>query len=223
MRIRRSRSQTTRPRSAFTRAPRANPYAGQEIRRSGSKASQSDGNTNPIASVAARSTTIEIRPRMPAAADDALARSSHFGRPERTASPALPNATTQDHRNSAVRRAIIWGAFGMTGAVAWRYSAGVSLLETANTCTQKLRTRPCGAGGNRTPVRRRVDARDTTIPESAAPGCRTAGSVGPEGPATGSFPRVSGLSRRQRSVPAVSTASVAGLQWTGPACRCRSR
>ena len=43
MRARRSRSQTTRPRSAFTRAPRENPYAGQEIRRSGSKASQSDG------------------------------------------------------------------------------------------------------------------------------------------------------------------------------------
>ena len=56
----------------------------------------------------------------------------------------------------------------MTGAVAWRYSAGVSLLETANTCTQKLRTRPCGAGGNRTPVRRRMTVRATTIPECVA-------------------------------------------------------
>ncbi|MDG2429052.1 MAG: hypothetical protein P8M16_11585, partial [Acidimicrobiales bacterium] len=43
------------------------------------------------------------------------------------------------------------------------------------------------------------------------------------GPATESFLQVSGLSRRQRSVPAVSTASVAGLRWTDPACRYRSR
>ena len=80
-----------------------------------------------------------------------------------------------------------------------------------------------GAGGNRTPVRRRVTVRATTIPENVAPGCHPAGSGGPGGPATGSFPRVSGLSRRQRSVPAVSTASVAGLRWTDPACRYRSR
>ena len=51
------------------------------------------------------------------------------------------------------------------------------------------------------------------------------GRGGPGGgpPPPGLFPGVSGLSRRQWSVPTVSTASVAGLRWTGPACRYRSR
>ena len=44
-------------------------------------------------------------------------------------------------------------------------------------------------------------------------GCRTAGSVGlAEEAAAGSFPDVSGLSRRQRSFPPSITASVAGLR-----------
>ncbi len=62
------------------------------------------------------------------------------------------------------------------------------LLETANTCTQKLRTRRGGAGGNRTPVRQSVTDRATTIPEIAAHGCRTAGSGGPQGPDRRVFP-----------------------------------
>ena len=62
------------------------------------------------------------------------------------------------------------------------------LLETANTCTQKLRTRLGGAGGNRTPVRQCVTERDTTIPEIAAYGSHTAGSGGPLGPSRGGFP-----------------------------------
>jgi hypothetical protein len=50
-------------------------------------------------------------------------------------------------------------------------------------------------------------------------GCRTAGSVGlAEEAAAGSFPDVSGLSRRQRSFPPPTIASVAGLRWSGPAC-----
>jgi hypothetical protein len=44
-------------------------------------------------------------------------------------------------------------------------------------------------------------------------GYRTAGSVGlAEEAAPGSFPEVSGLSRRQRSFPPSTTASVAGLR-----------
>src|SRR5687767_1833414 len=59
-----------------------------------------------------------------------------------------------------------------------------------------------GAGGNRTLVRRAVTARATTIPGSRLYGCRTAGSEGLS-PTAGSFPDVSGLSHRQRSLPAV--------------------
>ena len=55
-----------------------------------------------------------------------------------------------------------------------------------------------GAGGNRTPVRRRVTVRATTIPESVAFGCHPAGSGGPRGPSHEVFPP------GQRSVPAVS-------------------
>jgi len=68
-----------------------------------------------------------------------------------------------------------------------------------------------------------VTVRVTTVPEILACGSHPAGSVGPESPAARSFPKVSGLSRRQRSVPAVSNASVAGLRWTDPACRHRSQ
>ena len=80
-----------------------------------------------------------------------------------------------------------------------------------------------GAGGNRTPVRHAVTVRATTIPELPACGSRPAGSGGPRGPTAGSFPGASGLSRRQRSVPAVTNTSVAGLCWSGPACHCWSR
>ena len=76
------------------------------------------------------------------------------------------------------------------------------LLETANTCTQKLRTRPCGAGGNRTPVRRRVTVRATTIPENVAqwlPLRRVgrAAKAPPQGlsPESAVFHAVSGLSQ----------------------------
>jgi len=61
------------------------------------------------------------------------------------------------------------------------------------------------------------------FPSSRRYGCRPAGSGGSEDPTAGSFPDVSGLSHRQRSVPAVSTASVAGLRWTDPVRRYRSR
>jgi hypothetical protein len=37
-------------------------------------------------------------------------------------------------------------------------------------------------------------------------------------PPPGLFPGVSGLSRRQRSFPPPTIASVAGLRWSGPAC-----
>ena len=71
----------------------------------------------------------------------------------------------------------------------------------------------------------RVTGRATTIPDVEALGYHLAGSVAPHlrsvtrtvRTARRSFPQVSGLSRRQRSFPAVSTASVAGLRWTGPA------
>ena len=76
------------------------------------------------------------------------------------------------------------------------------LLETANTCTQKLRTRHCGAGGNRTPVRRRVTVRATTIPENVAqwlPLRRVgrASKAPPQGlsPESAVFHAVSGLSQ----------------------------
>jgi hypothetical protein len=53
-------------------------------------------------------------------------------------------------------------------------------------------------------------------------GYHFAGSNGrsPEGCvlAAGAFSEVSGLSRRQRSFPPSSSASVAGLRWIGPAC-----
>ena len=81
----------------------------------------------------------------------------------------------------------------------------------------------CGAGGNRTLVRRAVPTALRPFPRSRRYGCRTAGSEGPRGLTAGSFPDVSGLSRRQRSLPPSSTASVAGLQWTGPVCHCWSR
>ena len=61
-----------------------------------------------------------------------------------------------------------------------------------------------GAGGNRTPVRRAVAVRHTTIPGSRHYGWRTAGSEDhAEVVAARSFPEVSGLSHRQRSLPAV--------------------
>jgi hypothetical protein len=53
-------------------------------------------------------------------------------------------------------------------------------------------------------------------------GCRTAGSEELSLTA-GSFPGASGLSRRQPSFLLSSPASVAGLQWSGPACPHGSR
>ena len=53
-------------------------------------------------------------------------------------------------------------------------------------------------------------------------GCRTAGSVELSLTA-GSFPDASGLSRRQQSFLPSPSASVAGLQWIGPACPHGSR
>ena len=80
--------------------------------------------------------------------------------------------------------------------------------ESAEHRARSRRTSPfgltpgSGAGGNRTLVRRVVTTRATTIPGSRPYGCRTAGSV-ELALTAGSFPDVSGLSRRQRSLPAV--------------------
>ena len=64
----------------------------------------------------------------------------------------------------------------------------------------------------------------TTIPESAACGCRYAGSCGSEDPAAGSFSGVSGLCRLSAGLSLPSTtASGARLQRSGPACHCWSR
>ena len=62
-----------------------------------------------------------------------------------------------------------------------------------------------GAGGNRTLVRQAVTGCATTIPGLRLCGCRPAGSGGLRegGHRQVCFPEVSGLSRRQRSLPAV--------------------
>ena len=65
--------------------------------------------------------------------------------------------------------------------------------------------------------------RDTTIPAlrpRRLPHRRVGGA---RGLTAGSFPDVSGLSRRQRSLPPSTTASVAGLRWSGPVRHCWSR
>ena len=81
-----------------------------------------------------------------------------------------------------------------------------------------------GAGENRTPVRQADTGLATTIPESAACGCRYAGSCGSEDPAAGSFSGVSGLCRLSAGLSLPSTAaSGARLQRSGPACHCWSR
>jgi len=67
-----------------------------------------------------------------------------------------------------------------------------------------IRTPICGAGGNRTLVRRAVTNRATTIPvlrPQRLPSPRVDGTH--EECTAGSFPDVSVLSRRQRSLPAV--------------------
>jgi len=63
-----------------------------------------------------------------------------------------------------------------------------------------------GAGGNRTPVRQAVTVPATTIPDFVAQQLRHRRVGWPfpeERPSVGTFPKVSGLSRRQRSLPAV--------------------
>ena len=74
-----------------------------------------------------------------------------------------------------------------------------------------------GAGGNRTPVRRAVAGSDTTIPDyrvaGGAPPGRLPVRAPPDlSPVSAVFLAVSGLSQLS------SSASVARLQWTGPAC-----
>ena len=62
----------------------------------------------------------------------------------------------------------------------------------------------CGAGENRTPVREAVAWRDTTVPVLRSQRLPRPRVGGPHEEGTaGSFPEVSGLSRRQRSLPAV--------------------
>lgn len=59
-----------------------------------------------------------------------------------------------------------------------------------------------GAGENRTPVRQVVTEPDTTIPAFRLTAVGSAGRLA-LGPTAGSFPDVSGLSRRQWSFPTV--------------------
>ena len=80
-----------------------------------------------------------------------------------------------------------------------------------------MRPQSCGAGGNRTPVRREVAASDTTIPGYCFAGGTPPGRLPVRAPPDLSpvsmvFPTVSGLSQLS------SPASVARLQRTGPAC-----
>ena len=111
-----------------------------------------------------------------------------------------------------------WPGCGWSGGVSAAVVSGSALtgsLWARRPTTGRAVRPPCGrfrsprtpswsggAGGNRTLVRQAVTTRDTTIPGSRLYGCRTAGSEG-LAPTAGSFSGVSGLSRRQRSLPAV--------------------
>src|SRR5688572_8844593 len=77
-------------------------------------------------------------------------------------------------------------------------------------------------GGIEPPSAERSPSSLRPFPRLRLDGYRTAGSV-ELALTAGSFSDVNGLSRRQRSFPPPSTASVAGLQRTGPACPHGSR
>ncbi len=80
-----------------------------------------------------------------------------------------------------------------------------------------MKPQSCGAGGNRTPVRRAVAGSGTTIPDRSITDCVPSGRLPlrapPDlSPVSAVFLAVSGLSQLS------SSASVARLQRTGPAC-----
>ena len=96
-------------------------------------------------------------------------------------------------------------------------AADLRLMDSMKASCGLMRPQSCGAGGNRTPVRREVAASDTTIPGYCFAGGTPPGRLPVRAPPDLSpvsmvFPTVSGL-----SLPS-SPASVARLQRTGPAC-----
>src|SRR6478609_11346845 len=82
-----------------------------------------------------------------------------------------------------------------------------------------------GAGGNRTPVHRPMEARATTIPGTGTDAVPPAGRLADGYPAAlaPSLRSVSRLCGGQLTFERSSPASVAGLRWIGPVRHCWSR
>jgi hypothetical protein len=144
----------------------------------------------------------------------------------------LPGVAHEGHRLSLTACSIpecLWGSNGPEPSPdelgQWQTSKTSPWLHPQRaTARRRTRTSICrhrscvrGAGGNRTPVRQVVTEPDTTIPASRPrrlPNWRVSGLH--EEVTAGSFPDVSGLSRRQWSFPTVHPRFCCRAAWIRP-------